>query len=75
LPDNTIYDPDTNQYKFVKVTLHAVSVDNDSIEDTKVLYFTLAEATTKYITATNFSNSLIAYFSPVMGVPTNANTW
>lgn len=76
LPDNTIYDPDNNQYRFVKVTLHAVSVDSESIEDTKVLYFTLQEATTKYITATNLNNSLFAYFSPVMGVPTgNITTW
>jgi len=28
LPDDTIYDTETNQYKFVKVTLHAVSVDD-----------------------------------------------
>jgi hypothetical protein len=76
LPDDTIYDANTNQFKFVRVTLHAVSVDSDSIEDYKTLYFTLSEATTKYITATNFNNSLIAYFSPVMGVPTgNTTRW
>ena len=76
LPDNTIYNPDDNQYRFVRVTLHAVSVDSETIEDTKVLYFTLQEATTKYITATNLNNSLFAYFSPVMGVPTgNITTW
>ena len=76
LPDNTIYDTATNQFRFVKLTLHAVSVDSDSIEDYKTLYFTLAEATTKYITTTNFNNSLIAYFSPVMGVPSgNTTRW
>ena len=76
LPDSTIYNPDNNQYRFVRVTLHAVSVDSSAIEDTKVLYFTLQEATTKYITATNINNSLFAYFSPVMGVPTgNITTW
>ena len=74
LPDDTIYNTGSNQFKFVKVTLHAVSVDTDSIEDYKTLYFTLSEATTKYITATNFNNSLIAYFSPVMGVPSDT-TW
>ena len=79
LPDDTVYDPDTNQYKFVKVTLHAVSVD-DTVsperQDTKVLYFTLSQATTKYITATNFNSSLFAYFSPVMGVPVgNVTDW
>lgn len=76
LPDDTIYDPNSNQFKFVKVTLHAVSVDTDTIEDYKTLYFTLSEATTKYITATNFTNSLIGYFSPVMGVPSgNVDRW
>ena len=76
LPSDTIYDPTTNQFKFVKVTLHAISKDSDSIEDYKTLYFTLAEAATKYITATNFTNNLIAYFSPVMGVPTgNMTRW
>lgn len=76
LPDDTIYNPETNQYKFVKVSLNAVSIDSDTITDTKVLYFVLSEATTKYITATNFNNSLIGYFSPVMGVPTgNITTW
>ena len=76
LPDDTIYNPDSGSYKFVRVTLHAVSVDSDVIEDTKTLYFTLQEATTKYITATNLNNSLFAYFSPVMGVPTgNITTW
>ena len=76
LPDTTIYNPDNNQYRFVRVTLHAISVDSNVIEDTKVLYFTLQEATTKYITATNLNNSLFAYFSPVMGVPTgNITTW
>lgn len=73
LPSDTIYD---NNYKFVKVTLHAVSVDTDTIEDYKTLYFTLSEATSKYITATNFNNSLVSYFSPVMGVPTgNITRW
>lgn len=76
LPDDTIYNPDTEQYKFVKVELKAVSVDSDTIQDTKILYFTLAEATTKYITATNFTNNLVAYFSPVMGVPVgNIDEW
>lgn len=76
LPDSTIYNPDNNQFAFVRVTLHAVSIDSNTIEDTKTLYFTLAEASTKYITATNFNNSLFAYFSPVMGVPTgNITTW
>jgi hypothetical protein len=72
LPSDTIYD----NYKFIKVTLHAVSVDTDTIEDYKTLYFTLSEATSKYITATNFNNSLVSYFSPVMGVPTgNISRW
>lgn len=76
LPDDTIYNTDTNSYKFIKVSLTAVSVDSSAIRDTKVLYFTLSEATTKYITATNFNNSLFAYFSPVMGVPVgNITEW
>ena len=79
LPDDTIYAPESEQYKFVKVTLHAVSVDDtESLDrqDTKVLYFTLSEATVKYITATNFNHSLFAYFSPVMGVPVgNITNW
>lgn len=76
LQDDTIYDTDNNSYKFVKVTLNAVSVDSSAIQDTKELYFTLSEAATKYITATNFNNSLFAYFSPVMGVPTgNITEW
>lgn len=72
LPDDTIYDTDTNQYKFVKVFIKAISVDDtESLDrqDSKVLYFTLSQATTKYITATNLNSSLFAYFSPVMGVP------
>ena len=76
LPDDTIYNTNTNSYKFVKVILTAVSVDSSTITDTKVLYFTLQEAVTKYITATNFNSTLVAYFSPVMGVPTgNTSTW
>ena len=76
LPDDTIYNTDTNQYKFVKVELTAVSVDSTAIQDTKTLYFCLSEATTKYITATNFNNSLFAYFSPVMGIPVgNITEW
>jgi hypothetical protein len=47
-------------------------VDTDTIEDYKTLYFTLSEATSKYITATNFNSSLVSYFSPVMGVPTGS---
>lgn len=76
LPDDTIYNTDNNIYRFVKVKLNAVAVDSDSIQDTKELYFTLSEATTKYITATNFNNSLFAYFSPVMGIPVgNITEW
>lgn len=76
IPDNTIYDPDNDLYRFVKVEITAISVDSNAIQDTKVLYFTLQQATTKYITATNFNNSLFAYFSPVMGVPTgNITEW
>lgn len=72
LPSDTIYD----NFKFIKVTLHAVSVDTDTIEDYRTLYFTLSEATSKYITATNFNNNLVCYFSPVMGVPTgNTSRW
>lgn len=76
LPSDTIYDTTSNQYKFIKVTLTATSVDRDDITDTKVLYFTLSKPVEKFITATNFDRSLICYYSPVIGVPTgNVNTW
>ena len=76
LPTDTIYDTENNEYKFIKVVLTAVSNEDPTITDTKVLYFTLSRALEKYITATNFDRSLICYYSPVMGVPTgNINVW
>lgn len=76
LPLDTIFDPETDSYKFIKVSMHAYSVDDNQITDDKVLYFTLSRAVEKYITATNFDRSLICYFSPVLGVPTgNTMTW
>jgi len=76
LPIDTIYDVNNNEYKFIRLTMTATSVDDPTITDTRVVYFTLSHAVEKYITATNFDRSLICYYSPVLGVPTgNALTW
>jgi hypothetical protein len=64
---------------YYKITLYGCASDNTtdtSAQYTKIVYCKVAEATSVTLTANNYNNRLLLYYSPIIGFPQQgASTW